>query len=91
MNKNDLINEFSTRLSISQHDSRYYLNTLMDILSDELAEGNKIILQGFGTLSRWEQNPRLGRNPRTGKECLIAARNSVKFKSGKLLLKKLNP
>lgn len=90
MNKNDLINEFATRSSLSQKDSRYYLNTLMDIISDELAEGNHIMLQGFGTFTRWEQNPRLGRNPRTGKECLISARNSAKFKPGKMLLKRLN-
>ena len=90
MNKNDLINELSARLSISPKDSRHYLNTLTDILSKELAAGNNIMLQGFGTLSRWEQNPRIGRNPRTGKECLIQARNSVKFKPGRGLLGKLN-
>lgn len=90
MNKNDLVHEFSTRLSLPQKDSQLYITTLLDILSQELSKGNNLVLQGFGSFSRWEQTGRLGRNPRTGKECQIPPRNSVKFKPGKFLLEKMN-
>lgn len=90
MNKNDLVHELSARLSLPQKDSQRYLTTLLDILSQELSEGNNLVFQGFGTFSRWAQTGRLGRNPRTGKECQIRARNSVKFKPGKGLLEKMN-
>ena len=90
MNKNDLVHEFSTRLSLPQKESQLYITTLLDILSQELSKGNNLVLQGFGSFSRWEQTGRLGRNPRTGKECQIPPRNSVKFKPGKFLLCKMN-
>ena len=90
MNKNDLVHEFSTRLSLPQKDSQLYITTLLDILSQELSKGNNLVLQGFGSFSRWEQTGRLGRNPRTGKECQIPPGNRVKFTPGKFLLEKMN-
>lgn len=90
MNKNDLVRTLSSRLSLTQKDSVLYLNTLLDVVSEDLSEGNNIVLQGFGTFARWEQTERIGRNPRTGSTCLIPPRNSIKFKPGKFLLKKLN-
>lgn len=90
MNKKELIHKLSSRLSISQKEGTIYLNTLQDIISDELSEGNHLVLQGFGTFTCWSQLPRMGRNPRTGAACPIRARNSVKFKPGKFLLRRLN-
>lgn len=90
MNKNDLIQELASRLSVPQKDCRQYLDTLLDIVSDDLSGGNNLILQGFGTFSHWEQTARIGRNPRTGTPCPILARRSVKFKPGKFLLEKMN-
>lgn len=90
MNKAELLHKLSGRLNISQSECNRYLNNLLDILGDELESGNGLILQGFGTFTRWEQTARLGRNPRTGEHVPIRPRNSVKFKPGKYLLEKLN-
>ena len=90
MNKNDLIQELSCRLSVPHTESRYYLNTLLDILSEQLSDGNNLVLQGFGTFSAWKQTERVGRNPRTGVSCVIRPRNSLKFKPGKSLLDRMN-
>lgn len=90
MNKAELLYELSSRLNISQIECGRYLNNLLDILGNELESGNSLILQGFGTFTRWEQTGRLGRNPRTGQTVPILPRNSVKFKPGKILLRKLN-
>lgn len=90
MNKAELLHKLSRRLNISQNECNRYLNNLLDILGDELESGNGLMLQGFGTFTRWEQSARLGRNPRTGEDVLIHPRNSVKFKPGKFLLRKLN-
>lgn len=90
MNKAELLHKLSGRLNIPQRECGRYLNNLLDILGDELESGNSLVLQGFGTFTRWEQTARLGRNPRTGKDVPILPRNSVKFKPGKFLLKKLN-
>lgn len=90
MNKAELIHELSSRMNISQNECGRYLNNLLDILGNELESGKGLVLQGFGTFTRWEQSARLGRNPRTGEDIPIHPRNSVKFKPGKFLLRKLN-
>ena len=90
MNKTELIHKLSGRLNITQNECGHYLNNLLDILGDELESGNGLVLQGFGTFTRWEQTARLGRNPRTGEDVPILPRASVKFKPGKYLLQKLN-
>ena len=90
MNKHDLIKELSSRLNTTQLECISHLNALLDILSDELEKKNSLVIQGFGTFHLWEQTAREGRNPRTGETAPIPSRNSVKFKAGKNLLKKLN-
>lgn len=89
MNKTELVNVFSKRADVPQYQARLYLNVLLGIMEDTLKE-EPIMLQGFGTFERWEQTERPGRNPRTGIECRIPARTSVKFKAGKYLLEALN-
>ena len=49
-----------------------------------------MLLQNFGHFQPWQQKERFGRNPRTGVECPIRKRVSVKFKPGKGLLELLN-
>lgn len=71
-------------------DCSRYLENLLDIVGDGIESGDGVILQGFGSFSRWEQTARLGRNPRTGEDVPILPRSSVKFKPGKYLLQKLN-
>ena len=90
MNKTELIHKLSGRLNITQNECGHYLNNLLDILGDELESGNGLVLQGFGTFTRWQQTARLGRNPRTGENALILPRTRVKFNPGKMLLTKLN-
>ncbi|WP_455640619.1 HU family DNA-binding protein [Parabacteroides sp.] len=90
MNKRDLINELSLRLNLRQYESQRILDECLKILSEHLADGETIVMQGFGTLRPWMQTSRMGRNPRTGETCEILPRISVKFKPGKLLLKDLN-
>lgn len=90
MNKSMLIQEMARRMQVSQRSCVRYLETLIDIMSEELKDGNSLMLQGFGSFTVWPQSERIGRNPRTGVDCTIRARNSVKFKPGKTLIKELN-
>ncbi len=45
-------------------------------------KGDRISLVGFGSFSISKRAARTGRNPQTGKEIKIAAKNVVKFKAG---------
>ncbi len=55
-----------------------------------LKKGDRIALVGFGSFSISKRAARTGRNPQTGKEIKIAAKNVVKFKAGADLSKKVN-
>lgn len=91
MNKTELIRILSEKMLITQCEARRFVNTLQTTMTEELEQDRTLVLQGFGTFRPWQQANREGRNPKTGESCPIHARMSVKFKPGKILLKKLNP
>lgn len=90
MNKAELVNELAEKMHITQSLSRKFINTFEEVLTGTIKQDIPVMLQGFGTFTPWAQAKREGRNPRTGKNCVIPARTSVKFKPGKFLLKELN-
>lgn len=90
MNKTELVKSISSRTAYTETACRNILNLLLDTMAEELNSENDIALHGFGSFSPWHQTSRIGHNPRTGNSCMISPRVSVKFKPGKLLLKKLN-
>lgn len=90
MNRSNLIIHLAAKLDITYADSKKYLEAFEDALGEILEKGEPIILQGFGSFSRWHQTGRPARNPKTGAPCMISPRNSVKFRPGKFLLERLN-
>ena len=90
MNKADLVIELAVKMNITQQQSRQFVNTFQEVLTEAIKQNVPVMLQGFGTFTPWQQNEREGRNPRTGIFCMIPARTSVKFKPGKFLLEELN-
>ncbi len=51
----------------------------------------KIVVPEVGTFQLSRKEARKGRNPQTGEEIQIAARNGVTFKAAKSLQDKVNP
>ncbi len=90
MNKSDLISAMAEKAGISKAQAGEALNGFMDATTNALKNGEKLILVGFGTFSINKRAARTGRNPRTGKEIKIAAKNVVKFKAGSNLSDKVN-
>lgn len=90
MNKSDLISAMAEGAGISKAQAGEALNAFMDSTTNCLKNGEKLILVGFGTFSTSQRAARTGRNPRTGKEIQIPAKNVVKFKAGSELASKVN-
>lgn len=90
MNKQQLLQRLSERMDMPLKTSRRFLETLLEEIGDELAKHNYIELQNFGSFRPRYQAGRAGRNPRTGMDCYIHPRTSVKFKPGIKLLEKLS-
>ena len=82
MNKAELIDAMASQAGLSKADAKRALDAFIDTTSGALKGGNRVALVGFGSFSVSKGSARKGRNPRTGKEINIAAKNVVKFKAG---------
>ncbi len=82
MNKAELIGSIADKSGLSKADAGRALDAFVSSVSDALSSGDRISLVGFGSWSVDERGARTGRNPRTGEEIQIAAKNVVKFKPG---------
>ncbi|NPV03691.1 MAG: integration host factor subunit alpha [Syntrophaceae bacterium] len=90
MTKIDIIQNVCDKLGFSKKDSARIVESVFDIMKDELARGQKVKISGFGNFVVKEKNSRRGRNPQTGAEIEISARRVLTFKSSQVLKKALN-
>ena len=90
MNKTELIAAVAEKAEISKKDSEKALKAFIDVVTDELKNGEKIQLVGFGTFEVSKRPERQGINPATKEKITIAAANVPKFKAGAALKNALN-
>ena len=90
MNKTELIAAVAEKAEISKKDSEKALKAFIDVVTDELKNGEKIQLVGFGTFEVSERAAREGRNPKSGEVMNIPASKTPKFKAGKALKDMVN-
>lgn len=90
MNKAELIDAMAESAGLSKADAKRALDAFVSSTTDALKKGDRISLVGFGSFSVSERAARTGRNPQTGKEIQIAAKNVVRFKAGSELSDKVN-
>ena len=90
MNKTELIAAIAEQAEISKKDAEKALKAFVDVVTEQLKEGEKVQLVGFGTFEVSERASREGRNPQTGKTMKIAACKAPKFKAGKALKDAVN-
>ena len=85
MNRTELISAMSEKSELTKVDTEKALNAFIDTVTEELKNGGKVQLVGFGTFEVTERAERNGRNPKTGEAITIPASKSPKFKAGKAL------
>ena len=90
MNKIELAKEIASRMSTTVTEALRFIDTMDEVISESIAHDESVIIQNFGHYMPWQQTQRVGRNPRSGQECTIPERTSVKFKPGKGLIEKIN-
>jgi len=86
MNKTELIAAIAEQAEISKKDAEKALKAFVDVVTEQLKEGEKVQLVGFGTFEVSER----AANPQTGKTMKIAACKAPKFKAGKALKDAVN-
>jgi len=59
-------------------------------ITEQLAQGGRVELRGFGAFTTRSRDARTGRNPRTGEAVPIEAKKVPFFKPGKEIRERLN-
>lgn len=90
MNKNELITAMAAKATLSKKDTEKALKAFEEVVTEELVNGGKVQLVGFGTFDVAERAAREGRNPQTGKSMPIPASKAPRFKVGKALKDAVN-
>ena len=84
MNKADLINEVAKTLG-TQKETKAAVDCVFENITKALGKKEDVTLIGFGSFKVIKRKARTGRNPQTGKEMNIKAKNIPKFVAGKAL------
>ena len=90
MNKTELIAAVAEKAELSKKDAEKAVKAFTDVVSEELVNGGKIQLVGFGTFEVSERAAKEGRNPKSGEVMNIPASKTPKFKAGKALKDMVN-
>jgi len=90
MTKQDLVSKIAEDAGISKKAAEDALGSFISAVKGALSSGDSISLIGFGTFGVSARSARTGRNPQTGAEIQIPARNVPTFKAGKGLKEAVN-
>ena len=83
MNKLQLTEQLAAKLSITHSDAERFLNTLTQMIYEQLRTGDKVNISGFGQFSVSHRHSRIGVNPRNpSQKITIPELNTPKFKAG---------
>jgi len=82
MNKTELINAIAKESGLSKADAKKALDGFITSVINELKNGGKITLVGFGIFQVFEKQARQGINPRTKQPITIEGKRVAKFKAG---------
>ncbi|HEX7047181.1 MAG TPA: integration host factor subunit beta [Gammaproteobacteria bacterium] len=91
MTKSELIEILSRKQShLPAKDVELAVKSLLEQMSNALADGRRIEIRGFGSFSLHFRPPRMGRNPKTGDAVALSGKYVPHFKPGKDLRERVN-
>ncbi len=85
MNKAELINAAAEKAGLSKKDTEAAVAAIISVITDALAQEDKVQLVGFGSFEVKARAARIGRNPKTKEQIEIPASKVPVFKAGKAL------
>ena len=90
MTRDQLIAAIGEATEMPKKDASKALHAIIEAIQHSLAEGEDVILVGFGSFKVAKRKERHGRNPRTGDPITIAATTVPVFSAGKTLKEAVN-
>ena len=89
MNKGDLVSE-AVKVVSTKKEAQAAVDCVFSSITQALKKKGAVTLVGFGTFKVDKRKARTGRNPQTGEEIKIKAKNVPKFVAGKALKDAVN-
>ena len=77
MNKAQLISTLASTTNLTRRDADVAVNSIFNLIIEQLRQGDKVQIVGFGCFEVRERPARKGRNPMTGEAIDIDATRSV--------------
>jgi integration host factor subunit alpha len=90
MTKAELAERICEKVGFGRRESAEIVETLLDLMKESLAQGEKIKISGFGNFVLRSKHERVGRNPHTGEQLKITARRVLSFKASHILKQAVN-
>ena len=81
----DLTETLHRDVGLSRTESADMVNSVLDLIADELVQGNTVKLSSFGTFMLRDKRQRMGRNPKTGQEVPITPRRVLVFRPSQVM------
>ncbi len=77
-------------VGLSRNESADLVESVLDHMSDALAEGEMVKISSFGTFSVRSKSARIGRNPKTGDEVPIEPRRVLTFRPSHIMKERVD-
>ena len=88
--RTDLVHAIHAETGLSQSDCANLLQSVLNRMSDSLAQSEQVMISSFATFSVRHKKERIGRNPKTGEVATVSARNVLVFKPSQVLKNRVN-
>jgi integration host factor subunit alpha len=90
LTKEKLSTLLQTQIGLGKQGSGQMVASLFGIMKGTLANGEDLLITGFGKFSVRQKNARRGRNPQTKGSVMLAARKVLVFKTSGVLRHRIN-
>jgi integration host factor subunit alpha len=90
LTKDKLVSRLQTQIGLTKQESRQAVERLFEIMKHTLANGEDLLISGYGKILVRQKNARQGRNPQTKEALMLAARKVLVFKASGVLRKRIN-
>jgi integration host factor subunit alpha len=81
----DLAERLNEEIGLSRAESARIVESILDKMSEALADGENVKISGFGSFLLRDKAERVGRNPKTGVVVPISSRRVLTFRASQSL------
>ena len=90
LTKDKLIIQIQNQINLTKPESRQLIEQLLEIMKTTLANGEDVLISGFGKFSVRNKRVRRGRNPQTKERMILRERKVLVFRTSGVLKHRTN-